>query len=203
MTIEELKEQFAANPELKNTVIRLLTFEDVIKDEILGKNITSYKDSEVSKAVDSFSKNTLPTKVAEELKKKELASTKPEWQIEIESLKAELAKKEQENVRSSQKARALKVAAEKNLPSDILDYFLGSSDEETDTKLGQLSKVFEDYSSKIKQDVLKSHNIGVPGNGNKFAQEANKEIKLPANASKEQYKEALAAQLAAERENKD
>jgi len=200
MTIEELKAAIEADPEMKKAIRSMITFEDILKDETLGKQILSYKDSEVSKAVDSFQKNTLPKKLEEELKKKEQASAKPEWQIEIDNLKAELAKKEQEAIRSSQKARALKIASEKGLPSDILDYFLGSSDEETDQKLTTLSKTFEDYSSKIKQEVLKNHNISVPANGNKFTQDVNKEIKLPANASKEDYKAALAAQLAAERE---
>jgi hypothetical protein len=166
----------------------------------LGKQIISFKDAEISKAVDSFEKNTLPKKLEDELKRKEQASAKPEWQIEIEALKAELAKKDQEAIKSSQKARALTVASERGLPADILDYFLGNSDEETDNKLGQLTKTFEDYASKIKQDVLKSHNIGVPANGNKFTETNNKEIKLPAGASKDDYKAVLAAELAATRE---
>lgn len=189
-------EENKSNTELKVLFKQLYTAEDVLRDPDYSKAI----DARVTGAINTYKEKGFKAAVEEELKKKQLEGQKEPWQLEIEALKSELAKKEQENIRSSQKARALKVAAEKGLPSDILDYFLGASDEETDTKLGQLGKTFEEYTSKIKQEVLKSHNIGVPANGNKFTQETNKEIKLPANASKEQYKEAMAAQLAAERD---
>jgi hypothetical protein len=197
--ILEFVEANKSNDEVKAIFKKLYTVEDVLKDTDYSKTLNSWKDSEISKAVDSFQKNTLPKKIEEELAKKAAQSAKPEWQIEIENLKQELAKKEKESIIANQKTRALKYAQEKGLPVDIIDPFLGLSDEETDQKLNTLSSVFDTYTTKIKQEILKGHNIQVPENGNKFTQSISKEINLPENASKEEWKAAYAAQAAAER----
>lgn len=206
MDVKELEaylKENSSNEEVKKVIKSTITFDDLIKDENLGKSIISYRDSEISKAVESFKNQTLPKRVEEELAKRVKASEEPEWKREMDALKSELAKKERENKIANQKARAIKYASEKQLPTDVIDSFLGETDEETDTKLTTFSKMFEDYSTKIKQEVLKSHNISVPNNGNQFAKEKTKEIKLPGNASKEDYKAVLSAQLAAEREQNE
>jgi len=196
MTADELKSfilENKANPDIKAVLRGSLTWDDIKEDENLAKQLSSFKDSEISKAIEAYKEKGFAKAVEEEVKKRS-TQTKPEWQIEIENLKAELTKKEKESLLAAQKARATKVASEKGLPLDILDKFIGETDEATDQELERLSKVFEDYQTKIKQDVIKNHNITVPNNGNKFATDKLKEIKLPEGASKEEYKKLMMQQ---------
>ena len=61
MDVKELEaylKENSSNEEVKKVIKSTITFDDLIKDENLGKSIISYRDSEISKAVESFKNQT-------------------------------------------------------------------------------------------------------------------------------------------------
>ncbi len=94
-----------------------------------------YQDEKVPKLVQE--------KLAEELKK----GQKQPWEVEIEKLRAE-------NVREKQKARALLKAQEQGIPSELVERFIGDSDEATDEALKTLGTVLTPWREKAVKDAL-------------------------------------------------
>lgn len=158
-SIQEVVKQYAPKPKL----------EDLLADEEYSKKFNSLLDSEKSKAVESYKENTLPKRVEErvkeELQKKE---KKDPWQLKLEEMEKkqqdlmnQLTEKEKAEQREKLRNKAFKVATEKNLPTDVIDYFIGEDEDSTFENLGVLESTLSNYGENIKKDIYKNKNTGV------------------------------------------
>jgi len=197
MDIAEVKQFIESNKdneEVKGVIKEYFnpTFDDLIKDEKIGKAIISYKDSEVSKGVDSFIKTKLPSKIEEEVTKRlKETNTKEPWAIEIENLKNAIETKDRAYKIETQKSKVMKNATEKGIPIELIDFIVSDDEEKTNSNFNIFNKVFESFSTKTKQDILKNHNIPLLPSDKKTSIDTG----LPDGLSKKDYLDELKKKL--------
>ncbi|MDE3837927.1 ribonuclease [Bacillus methanolicus] len=104
------------------------------------KWLQSLTDSRVTEAIKTYEKKTLPKKLEEEIAKRYPPET-PE-QKQLRELQQKLEQIEQEKIRESLRNKALSLATEKQLPTKLVDFFIGQDEETTVKNLGMLEEVF-------------------------------------------------------------
>jgi hypothetical protein len=170
MAIENFKEitdYFDTNKDsedvknFKSSIVNVDNVKNFLENNEEGKKyINSYADTRVSKGIETFKQNNLEKLINDEIAKRN-PSTDPkdqalaDLQKEMEKMKAESARKDLAN-------KALKVAQEKKIPSDLVNYFVGADEETTKNNLDVLSKALEAYSQKAKEEILKSGSYTPP-----------------------------------------
>jgi acetylornithine deacetylase/succinyl-diaminopimelate desuccinylase-like protein len=112
----------------------------VSENEEGKKWLQSLTDSRVTEAIKTYEKKTLPKKVEEEINKRFPPET--EEQKQLRELKQKLEQIEQEKIRESLRNKALSVATEKQLPTKLVDFFIGQDEETTMKNLSVLEEVF-------------------------------------------------------------
>ncbi|WML44082.1 DUF4355 domain-containing protein [Neobacillus sp. PS3-40] len=119
-----------------------------------GKKLfQSLSDSKVTQGIDSFKKNNLQKLLDDEIKKR--FPEKDEKDIQLENIKAELAKIQSEKVRESLTNKAMKIANEQKLPLDLVEYFIGEDEDKTTSNLTKLKSVFENHIQSMVEEKLK------------------------------------------------
>lgn len=104
------------------------------------KWLQSLTDSRVTEAIKTYEKKTLPKKLEEEIAKRYPPET-PE-QKQLRELQQKLEQIEQEKIRESLRNKALSVATEKQLPTKLVDFFVGPDEETTMKNLAAFEEVF-------------------------------------------------------------
>ncbi|UQD52316.1 ribonuclease [Bacillus methanolicus] len=104
------------------------------------KWLQSLTDSRVTEAIKTYEKKTLPKKLEEEIAKRFPPET-PE-QKQLRELQQKLEQIEQEKIRESLRNKALSLATEKQLPTKLVDFFIGQDEESTLKNLGMFEEVF-------------------------------------------------------------
>lgn len=99
---------------------------DSEKDKYNSKALDTWKDNNLQSLIDEKIKELYPEDDPKDLELKKL-------QQEMENMKKETFKKELTN-------KALKIATEKGLPTDLVDYFIGQDEEATNKNLETLEK---------------------------------------------------------------
>jgi Domain of unknown function (DUF4355) len=112
----------------------------VNENEEARKWLQSLTDSRVTEAIKTYEKKTLPKKVEEEIAKRFPPET-PE-QKQLRELQQKLEQIEQEKIRETLRNKALSVATEKQLPTKLVDFFIGQDEETTMKNLSVLEEVF-------------------------------------------------------------
>lgn len=182
MAIENFKEitdYFDTNKDnedvknFKSSIVNVDNVKNFLENNEEGKKyINSYADTRVSKGIETFKQNNLQKLIDEEIAKRN-PSTDPkdkalaDLQKEMDKMKAESARKDLTN-------KALKLATEKKIPSDLVNYFVGADEETTKNNLEVLSKALEVYSQKAKDEILKSGSYTPPKSNNITTQEQAK-----------------------------
>ena len=102
-----------------------------------GKKILQPKlDQYHSKSLESWKTNNISKLVDEEVKKR-FPDADPK-DVELKKLQADIEKMKQDALRKDLTNKALKIAQEKNLPTDLIDFFVGDDDEITTANLEKL-----------------------------------------------------------------
>ncbi|WRN57678.1 DUF4355 domain-containing protein [Staphylococcus aureus] len=125
----------------------------------------------------------------EDLIEQEVRKRNPEQSEEqkrISALEQELEKRDAEAKREKLRSNALGKAQELNLPTSLVDRFLGDSDEDTEQNLKALKETFDKYvqkgvESKFKssgRDVKESRNQDLDPSNVKSIEEMAKEINI-------------------------
>jgi acetylornithine deacetylase/succinyl-diaminopimelate desuccinylase-like protein len=112
----------------------------VSENEEGKKWLQSLTDSRVTEAIKTYEKKTLPKKVEEEINKRFPPET--EEQKQIRELRQKLEQIEQEKIRETLRNKALSVATEKQLPTKLIDFFIGQDEETTMKNLAVLEEAF-------------------------------------------------------------
>lgn len=118
------------------------------------KWLSKHNDSFFSKSLETWKKNNLDEEVAKLYKQKHPDADPKD--TALKELQAKIEKMEQEGKRKELTNKALKVATEKKLPVDIIDYFIGDSEENTTQNLDKFAKVFETQVNALVEEKIKS-----------------------------------------------
>jgi hypothetical protein len=125
------------------------------QNEDVQKWLQSEKDSHFSKGLETWKQNNLSSLVDQEVKKLYPEET-PEQQ-KIRELTAKFEQLEQEKQKETVRNQAYKVANEKGLPLELLDFFVTNDAEKTIENLSVLEQVFSQAVQKQVEQTFKSN----------------------------------------------
>ncbi len=154
MDIEQVKEYMELNKDTDLQELSELTVEGVKEfiesDENAKRWFDSVKDKHLSKGLETWKSNNLEGLIDKEIRTR--FPQKDEKDIEVEKLRAEVEKMQQEKQREVLTNKALKIANDRNLPIDLVDFFIAENEEVTVENLSVLEDVF---SKSVQSEVEK------------------------------------------------
>ncbi|HCU6915114.1 TPA: DUF4355 domain-containing protein [Staphylococcus aureus] len=192
MNIEEVKSFFEEHKDDKEVKDYLNGLKTVSVDDVKGfldteegkRFIQPELDRYHSKGLESWKEKNLEDLIEQEVRKRNPEQS--EEQKRISALEQELEKRDAEAKREKLRSNALGKAQELNLPTSLVDRFLGDSDEDTEQNLKALKETFDKYvqkgvESKFKssgRDVKESQNQDLGPSNVKSIEEMAKEINI-------------------------
>ncbi|HHC9513024.1 TPA: DUF4355 domain-containing protein [Staphylococcus aureus] len=192
MNIEEVKSFFEEHKDDKEVKDYLKGLKTVSIDDVKGfldteegkRFIQPELDRYHSKGLESWKEKNLEDLIEQEVRKRNPEQS--EEQKRISALEQELEKRDAEAKREKLRSNALGKAQELNLPTSLVDRFLGDSDEDTEQNLKALKETFDKYvqkgvESKFKssgRDVKESRNQDLDPSNVKSIEEMAKEINI-------------------------
>lgn len=192
MNIEEVKSFFEEHKDDKEVKDYLNGLKTVSVDDVKGfldteegkRFIQPELDRYHSKGLESWKEKNLEDLIEQEVRKRNPEQS--EEQKRISALEQELEKRDAEAKREKLRSNALGKARELNLPTSLVDRFLGDSDEDTEQNLKALKETFDKYvqkgvESKFKssgRDVKESRNQDLDPSNVKSIEEMAKEINI-------------------------
>ncbi|MBY0895506.1 DUF4355 domain-containing protein [Staphylococcus aureus] len=192
MNIEEVKSFFEEHKDDKEVKDYLKGLKTVSVDDVKGfldteegkRFIQPELDRYHSKGLESWKEKNLEDLIEQEVRKHNPEQS--EEQKRISALEQELEKRDAEAKREKLRSNALGKAQELNLPTSLVDRFLGDSDEDTEQNLKALKETFDKYvqkgvESKFKssgRDVKESRNQDLDPSNVKSIEEMAKEINI-------------------------
>ncbi|HEH1242991.1 DUF4355 domain-containing protein [Staphylococcus aureus] len=192
MNIEEVKSFFEEHKDDKEVKDYLNGLKTVSVDDVKGfldteegkRFIQPELDRYHSKGLESWKEKNLEDLIEQEVRKRNPEQS--EEQKRISALEQELEKRDAEAKREKLRSNALDKAQELNLPTSLVDRFLGDSDEDTEQNLKALKETFDKYvqkgvESKFKssgRDVKESRNQDLDPSNVKSIEEMAKEINI-------------------------
>ncbi|HDC8195095.1 TPA: DUF4355 domain-containing protein [Staphylococcus aureus] len=192
MNIEEVKSFFEEHKDDKEVKDYLKGLKTVSVDDVKGfldteegkRFIQPELDRYHSKGLESWKEKNLEDLIEQEVRKRNPEQS--EEQKRISALEQELEKRDAEAKREKLRSNALGKAQELNLPTSLVDRFLGGSDEDTEQNLKALKETFDKYvqkgvESKFKssgRDVKESRNQDLDPSNVKSIEEMAKEINI-------------------------
>ncbi|HCV2848048.1 TPA: DUF4355 domain-containing protein [Staphylococcus aureus] len=192
MNIEEVKSFFEEHKDDKEVKDYLNGLKTVSVDDVKGfldteegkRFIQPELDRYHSKGLESWKEKNLENLIEQEVQKRNPEQS--EEQKRISALEKELEKRDAEAKREKLRSNALGKAQELNLPTSLVDRFLGDSDEDTEQNLKVLKETFDKYvqegvESKFKssgRDVKESQNQDLDPSNVKSIEEMAKEINI-------------------------
>ncbi|CAC5858814.1 TPA: DUF4355 domain-containing protein [Staphylococcus aureus] len=192
MNIEEVKSFFEEHKDDKEVKDYLNGLKTVSVDDVKGfldteegkRFIQPELDRYHSKGSESWKEKNLEDLIEQEVRKRNPEQS--EEQKRISALEQELEKRDAEAKREKLRSNALGKAQELNLPTSLVDRFLGDSDEDTEQNLKALKETFDKYvqkgvESKFKssgRDVKESRNQDLDPSNVKSIEEMAKEINI-------------------------
>lgn len=131
------------------------------------KYIDNYGDDKVKEEIEKFKKNTMSGLIDEEIKKR-FPTKKPE-EIELEKLRKEMETIKQQQLKEQLTNKALKIATEKKLPLDLVNFFIGEDENATVNNIENFSKTMDSHLEALVAEKLKDNSYTPPsgGEGNK------------------------------------
>lgn len=192
MNIEEVKSFFEEHKDDKEVKDYLKGLKTVSVDDVKGfldteegkRFIQPELDRYHSKGLESWKEKNLENLIEQEVQKRNPEQS--EEQKRISALEKELERRDAEAKREKLRSNALGKAQELNLPTSLVDRFLGDSDEDTEQNLKALKETFDKYvqkgvESKFKssgRDVKESRNQDLDPSNVKSIEEMAKEINI-------------------------
>ncbi len=159
MTLDDIKKYFEENKDKEEVKAFVAGLNPVTLDRVQAlaandKDLISWLDSEkdkhLNKGLESWKSNNLESLLDAEVKKR--FPDKDPKDVELEKIKAELAKMQTEKARESLTNKAIKLINEKKLPLELVDYVIATDNDEEKT-IANLTKLEEIFNSKISEVV--------------------------------------------------
>jgi hypothetical protein len=128
----------------EDSVDSLFSFDKVkdtlSNDDSFKRFLDSEKDKHHSKALETWKSNNLNKILDDEIKKR-FPEADPK-DIELQKMKNEIEKMKQESLRKELANKAIKIANDKKLPIDMIDFLVGADEESTTKNLEKFESVF-------------------------------------------------------------
>jgi len=137
-----------------------------------GKKLLQPKlDSYHTKGLESWKTKNLDGLVS--AKVKELHPDADPKDLAMKQLQAQFDKMQSDNTRKDLTNSALKIAQEKGLPTDLVDFFIGSDSETTNSNINKFIATMTAHDEKLKKDLVTGSNYTPPNDkkGNLSEQE--------------------------------
>lgn len=188
MKLEDVKKYLSENKQSKevqeyikslqeDVSVDVETIKELIeKDEDIKSFIDSIKDKHSSKALETWKSNNLDEIV--NLKVKELYPEKDEKDIVLQELQLKVEAMEREKTHERLKNVALKTAADKGLPINLVDYFIGEDEEKTVKNLSNFEEVFNSKLEETVKSKLKDGSYTPPKGESKSSNYTIDELEL-------------------------
>ncbi len=126
------------------------------------KFIQPILDKYHTKGLETWKTSSLPKVLDDEIKKRFPAADPKD--IELANIKKELEQIKNDASRKDLTNKALKIATEKNLPVELIDYLIGSDEESTTNNLNKFETVFNSKLTSSIEAKLKGDKNYVPPN---------------------------------------
>jgi hypothetical protein len=194
MKLEDIKKFLSDNKDQDDVKAYLGELSAVSTDKVKGfldteegkKLLQPRLDQNFHRGLETWKTNNLESIIEEEVKKRNPDKT-PE-QKKIEELEKKIQDAENARIRGELVNKAFKVADEKSLPKDVIDFLIGEDEDKT---LENLSKFEQSYTAALQKAVDEKFKAGgreVPGGdkvdnsvGANFAKSANEPAEQPKN----------------------
>ncbi|MBU5485968.1 DUF4355 domain-containing protein [Clostridium sp. MSJ-11] len=173
MNLEEIKKWLEENKENVEVRTYLNSFKveptlEVFKEKLTNdKDFTAFLDSEkdkhLAKGIDTFKTNNLEKLINEEIEKR-FPQQDPK-DTELAKLKVEIEKMQKESLRKDLTNKAIKIATDKKLPIELIDYLIGENEESTIENIEKLESVFNTSMETLVAERLKGNSYTPPNNG--------------------------------------
>lgn len=144
LSMDAFKSKLSSDPTFKS-------FMDSEKDKHLQKGIETFKTNNLTKLVDDEVKKRFPDVDPKDQKVKEM-------ELKIEQMQKDTDRKELIN-------KAFKVATEKKLPTELVDFLVGADEETTNKNLETLVTIFSKHDETLKTNILKDNAYVPPAGG--------------------------------------
>ena len=162
MNVEDIKSYFEEHKDDKDVKEYLSGLKTVSVDDVKGfldteegkRFIQPELDLYHTKGLKSWKENNLENLIEKEVQKRNPEQS--EEQKRITALEQELEKRDAEAKREKLKSYALSKAQELNVPSSLVDRFVGESDEDTDANLQSLKETFDKHIQKGVESKFKA-----------------------------------------------
>ncbi|NHM75406.1 DUF4355 domain-containing protein [Staphylococcus sp. 11007852] len=162
MNVEDIKSYFEEHKDDKDVKEYLSGLKTVSVDDVKGfldteegkRFIQPELDRYHTKGLESWKEKNLESLIEKEVQKRNPEQS--EEQKRISALEKELEKRDAEAKREKLRSYALGKAQEMNLPSSLVDRFLGDSDEDTEANLKALKETFDKYVKEGVESKFKS-----------------------------------------------
>ena len=161
-------DEIISGSELGKTILNAgLTLDAFKKKAETDSTFISYLDTvretHFTKALDTWKGKNLKKYVDEEYKKQH-PDTDPK-DTEMATLKAEIEQMKKEKTKESLTNKALKIATEKKLPLELIDFIVGADEEVTNKNLDTLATIFSKHDENLKATLLKDNAYTPPKGG--------------------------------------
>ncbi len=164
--VEDVQEvdEILKNSELANKFGSLDIFKEKVKaDKDFKSFIDSVNDKHAEKYLNTWKTNNLEKLLDEEVKKR-FPEADPK-DNELAKLKAEIDKMQKESLRKDITNKAIKLATDKKLPVDLIDFLIGDDEEITTKNIDKLESVFGTHVESLVQERLKTNSYTPPSGG--------------------------------------
>lgn len=165
--VQAFIEQNKDNDDVKSYLgeLKKFTLDDV--KSFLGNNedgkkyLQSHTDSTVTKAIDTWKTNNL-TKIIDDEVKKRFPEADPK-DVKMKELEAKLENMQKETLRKELTNKGIKLATEKKIPLEIVDYLISSDEESTLRNINNIEQIFNKHVQTLVEERLKGGSHVPPG----------------------------------------
>ncbi|MHC1683426.1 MAG: DUF4355 domain-containing protein [Clostridiaceae bacterium] len=160
-SIDEVLSQSDFAKSLVSSGLTLDAFkEKLTKDDSFKSFLDSEKDKHYLKAFETWKTNNLQKLLDDEIKKR--YPDKDPKDTELENLRIEIENMKKEKIKEALTNKALKIATEKKLPLELIDFIVGENEEVTNKNLDLLVGIFQKHNEAIKTGLLKDNSYTPP-----------------------------------------
>ncbi|MFT8312953.1 MAG: DUF4355 domain-containing protein [Clostridium sp.] len=164
---DEVKNYFETNKDSEDVKNFLGGFSslDVFKEKVNSdSNFKSFMDSEKdkhsSKSLETWKTNNLQKLIDDAVSKANPQET-PE-QKQVRELKAQLDKMQKDSLHKELTNSAYKLASEKKLPNELVDYFVGQDADSTTNNINKFAEIMALHDEAIRKEFAKDNSYTPP-----------------------------------------
>ena len=172
MNLQEVKDYIETNKAIPEVKTYLDTFKiqptlEVFKSKLNDTEFKSFMDSEkdkhLTKGIETFKTNNLAALV--DAKVKELYPDVDPKDTELTKMKLIIEQMQKDTNKKELTNKALKIATEKKLPIELIDFLVGNDEAATTKNIDTLTNIFKTHDEALKTEILKNSSYTPPKGG--------------------------------------